>query len=362
MPSAESVSHEDLVLCACKDREYKTRDVIDAALWRSDLAQPWTLFLTRLEAEKQADESELDMDDDEIDAAAEAFRYERDLITAEETEQWLAARGLTLDDFSDYFGRRYWGMKLEGEVTAPDTPYPATSEELRRLFAAELIFSGDIDSLTTQLAWRLAAACDKSQTDAEALADEREQFLERHGIEAADLESWLAQLGRDTTWLSEMEAMEVAYQRRLDDVLVPHALKNELVTLRLPLTRFEIEVIELESRDAAREALFCVREDGMSMEEVAAESRYPFRVVNLLLEDLTPELQQVFVSVSPGEVLPPMPRGDGFELCRVINKIEPNAEDDSVKQRVEQRLLDRHFTDLSAKYVERRLGAIVASE
>ena len=43
------------------------------------------------------------------------------------------------------------------------------------------------------------------------------------------------------------------------------------MSLRLRLTRFEIERIELESRDAAKEALFCVREDGMSMEEVATE-------------------------------------------------------------------------------------------
>jgi len=360
MPSAESVSHEDLILCACKDREYKTRDVIDAGLWRGDLAQPWTVFLMRLESEKQADQSDMEMDEDVIDAAAEAFRYERDLITAEETEQWLAARGLTLDDFSDYFGRRYWGAKLQDEVTPPDTPYPSASEELRRLFAAELIFSGDIDVLTTRLTWRLAAACDEAQTDPEALAEEREQFLERQGIDAAGLDNWLEQLGRDAEWLSEMEAMESAFQRRVDAVLVPQAYKNEIVALRLPLTRFETEVIELESRDAAREAIFCVNEDGMSMEEVAAESRYPFRNVNFLLEDLPPELQQLFVSVSAGEVLQPMPRGDGFELCRVINKVEPDPEDEAVRDRVEQRLLDKHFTDLSAKYVERRLGAIIA--
>ena len=47
--------------------------------------------------------------DDAIDAAAQAFRYEHDLITAEETERWLADRGLTLSDFGDYFARRVLG-------------------------------------------------------------------------------------------------------------------------------------------------------------------------------------------------------------------------------------------------------------
>ncbi len=49
------------------------------------------------------------MDDAAVAAAAEAFRYEHDLITAEETERWLEKRALSLDDFTDYFVRQYWG-------------------------------------------------------------------------------------------------------------------------------------------------------------------------------------------------------------------------------------------------------------
>src|SRR5207253_3556760 len=124
-----------------------------------------------------------------------------------------------------------------------------------------------------------------------------------------------------------MLVMEAAYRQRCETLLVPQACQHELVALRLPLTRFETEMIELESRDAAQEALFCVTEDGMSMEEVATEGRYPYRRIDFLLEDLPADLQQLFLSVSPGELLDPMPRGDGFEVCRVIRKIEPDAED-----------------------------------
>ncbi len=75
-----------------------------------------------------------------------------------------------------------------------------------------------------------------------------------------------------------------------------------MLALRLPLTRFETEMIELESRDAAREALFCVREDGMSMEEVATEGGYPYRHADFILEDLPVDAQQRFLSVSAGDV------------------------------------------------------------
>jgi len=103
MPSTESVSHDDLIVCACGDQEYKARDAIHATLFRSELQSTWTDFLRRVEAERRADEMEMDFDGSALDSAAEVFRYEHDLITAEGTELWLAARGLTLDASGDYF-------------------------------------------------------------------------------------------------------------------------------------------------------------------------------------------------------------------------------------------------------------------
>jgi hypothetical protein len=134
------------------------------------------------------------------------------------------------------------------------------------------------------------------------------------------------------------------------------------MALRLRLTRFEIELIELESHDAAKEAQFCVREDGMAMEEVATEGRYPYRRADFLLEDLPADTQQKYLSVSPGDMLEPLPHGDGFELCRVIKKIEPQPDDPSVKSRIDQRLLDQYFSDLATKYTYPRLSVPVSME
>src|SRR5438067_476537 len=359
MPTTESVSHHDLVVCACGNHEYTARDAIDAAIFRGELDLEWKEFLHRVEAERRGDELDLDLDESTISSAAEAFRYEHDLITAEETEAWLANRALSFDDFSDYFTRDYYASTLHEDIVPDEIEYNSASPELRQLFVAELILSGELDEMTKELMWRLAAFCAEGEPTSDAISAQERQFLDRNGIESSQLANWLKGLGRDSKWFDEMLAIEAAYQTRCDTLLVPHARQRELVALRLPLTRFETEVIELESRDAASEALFCVTEDGMSMEEIAAEGRYPFRQVNFLLEDLPPELQPVFMSVSPGELVDPMPRGDGFELCRVIRKIEPNAEDPAVRERIEQRLLDRHFSDLSGRYVERRLGAVV---
>ena len=362
MPSTESVLHRDLIVCACGDQEYAARDAIDAALFRGELDVKWKEFLDEVEAEKRADELDLDLDESSISSAAEAFRYEYDLITTEETQRWLANRGLTLDDFTDYFARQYYANTLDEEIVPDEIEYSSASVELRESFLKELILSGELDRMTSDLMWRLAARCAGRESTPDAILAEKRKFLHRNGIESAQLANWLEQLNRDSQWLDEMLTIEAAYQKHRNTLLVPEARQRELMALRLPLTRFETEVVELESHDAVKEALFCVREDGMSMEEVATEGRYPYRRVDFVLEDLPVDAQHRFLSVSAGSVLEPSARGDGFELCRIIKKIEPHSDDPSVKSRIDQRLLDRHFSELTSKYTRRRFGTPIPTE
>jgi hypothetical protein len=362
MSSTESVTPHDVIVCACGPREYTARDSIDAAIFRGELEEKWQEFLCSVAAEERADELELELDESAISAAAEQFRYQYDLITAEEAEAWLANRGLTFDDFSAYFARQYCtGVVREGFV--PDeVGYTSAAPELRDLFVADLILSGVLEDMTTKLMWRLAARRAEKEPTAEEIAAENRKFFHRMKLQQAQISKWLKKLGRDSEWLNEMLAIEAAYRTHCDRAVVPEARQRELVTSRSYLTRFEVEMLELESSDAAREALFCVREDGMSMEEVATEGRYPYRRANFFLEELPEDEQQKYLSVSPGDLLKPIPHGDGFEVCRVMRKIEPQLDDPMVKSRLDQRLLDRYFSELTTKYTNRRLGAPVSVE
>lgn len=357
MGTTESISGLDLVVCACGEQEYTARDVIDAAIFRGDLDEKWRRFLHDVAAENRANELDLDVDESALAAAAEAFRYNHDLITAEETEAWLANRGLTFDDFSDYFTRRYYATTVSENVVPDTVEYYAASPELHQLFVGDLIMSGELERMISDLMWRLAAHCAEPELTSEVISTQERVFLERHKVKPTQLANCLKKFGRDSKWFNEMLAFEGAYGKRRDAVLVPLARQRELVTMRLQLTRVETEVIELESRDAAQEALFCVRDDGMSMEEVAAESRYPYRRVDFLLEDIPIDAQQRFLSVSAGTILEPTARGDGFELCRIINKTEPQPDDPTVQSRIDERLLERHFSELTSRYTERRLGS-----
>ena len=71
MPSTESVSHRDLIVCACGDQEYTARDAIDAAFFRGELDVKWKEFLETVGAKKRSEELDLDLDQATISSAVD---------------------------------------------------------------------------------------------------------------------------------------------------------------------------------------------------------------------------------------------------------------------------------------------------
>ena len=105
------------------------------------------------------DDEEDGPDDERLQAMSDQFRYERDLITAEETERWLEDRGLTLDDFNAHFLRHYWADTFERASRAGAPRLPLGARRLAGLSSiAELLLSGELDRMAQQLSWRFAAA------------------------------------------------------------------------------------------------------------------------------------------------------------------------------------------------------------
>ena len=353
-PSTPPLDSKIVFLCA--EQAYTVRDLIDAAHFRVEVEPVWNDLLRLVTAERRADVEELEFSDEAIDTAVEQFRYQRDLITAEETEKWLTDRGLTLADFSAHFVRHYWGEKWD-DIEPEAVDYFSAPNELRELLTTELILSGELDQMAQRLSWRVAAraAADDRPATPELIAEEEALFFERNGLAEDQLPGWLERLGREAEWFRNLLTMEAIHRRDCAALLSPQTRAHEIAALRLPLTRFEVETIELDSLDAAREALLCARDDGMSMEEVATEGRYPYRHPELLLEEIPEELQQKFLSAHPGDILEPIAHGDGFHLCRVVGKEEPDADDPVVQERAENRILDRHFADLTTRHIQWRL-------
>ncbi len=336
----------------CADRLVTVSEIIAAAYFRDELEPMWQRLLRAVAAEKKAAETDLEPDELTLQSVSEVFRYERDLITAEETEQWLTERGLTCDAFTDYFERRYWAEALGGEVEPARIEIFSAESELCDALTVDLFFSGEFDRLARGLSWRLAIqTASGAESDPALIAAERKRFAERWKLDGAARREWLATLGCDRPWLESMLKLEASYRQRCEALLADDAVKHELGNHRIDFTRVDAETIELESSDAAHEAFLCAREDAQPFEELAREGGYPYRLTCTMIADLPDELRQRFLCAVPGTVFEPMPRGDGFQLCRIVRKVEPSFVDDEIRSRVERHILQRHFSELAAKHI-----------
>ena len=63
----------------------------------------------------------------------------------------------------------------------------------------------------------------------------------------------------------------------------------------------------------------------------------------------------------PGRGAPPLVRGDGFQLCQLIKKSEPDLADARIRARVEQHLITQHFSELAARHIRWLLFPFPAS-
>jgi hypothetical protein len=352
MPVGQQITRESRVIFSRGERGFTAKEVVDCAVVRGEIDSLWNDFLRVAECNRLANERALELDDSALDSAAIAFRYKHDLITAEETERWLEDRGVSLTEFSEYFARQYWGRSYSGRVDPPKSSYETASPEVKDLFLVDLILSGSLDRMADRLSYRVAAQADEAGDNNASVGEERLRFLAAAKIDQADLADWLAQLGRDQEWLDETLAAEAVYERRVSQILTEQALQKELGPMQLNLTRFQLETVEVDSRDAAAEVVACVRNDGMEMSEVAEESRYPFHRGEVLLEDIPSEQQQRFLSVKAGTLFDPIPRGDAFEVWRVKTRTEPSLQDPVIRARLESRIIDRCFNELRSKHID----------
>ncbi len=354
----------DFFVFTATDKRFGAADIVDAAWFRGDLPPLWQAFLVGLAGERQAEAQGLEPESEALQTLSEEVRYQHDLITAEETETWLTSRNLTLDSLTAYVHRRFWSQQGVASSPAADIDYLSATPDVRGLFIEDLLFGGKLDVLARRLSWRMALPVEAAQSEpvqSNQLEVERARFFQRTASDPGKLSQSLAQLGRNGTWFEALLERESAFGGVCVQLRAPENRARTLATLRLPLTSFEVELMDLESADAVREACFCLNTDGLLLEELAAQERCRIERREVLLEEFPEELQQRFLSAENGQVLPLITGDERFQVCRILNKREPASSDEKVLARVDEALLAAHFENLVAKHIvwllERRTPA-----
>jgi hypothetical protein len=251
------------------EQDYRWADVLAAA-------RAWDQWD---EIERRAALRPSPASDEDVEQAGQAFRYDRNLLAAEEMEAWLEHWSLTVAD---------WTSWLRGE---PDV-------------WSEAVCSGALAELARDLAARTAAA-------------------EANGGAAGPVETNLEEMDEA---LSELTRRALANEDR-----------GRLLELRGPdWVRVVYSALAFAQPSMAREAAMCVREDGLNLAEVATRAGVELQRVDALVADIDSSLAKPLLSTPAGELAGPLEAGDEFVLLQLHEKIAPTLADPVIQGLLER--------------------------
>jgi hypothetical protein len=331
--------------------EYCWEDVVLAAeLWGD-----WVRLRERVREGvaclKRAEDEATPLSAEEIESAADEFRYARDLVAAEEMEEWLERWGLTAESWMDSIRstllRKKWSDKL-ADLVSEESP---TDEDVDARIQTEAVCSGELERLAFELAGRTAIHDGEekegskgpgSETDVAAIFEQFPSGLRGRGLPGISLDASRAKMER-------LARLEASYRRFCERAVTPEAVAAQIRSYQTDWTRLECDSVSFPELQAAREAALCVREDGGTLDHVAGDANREVRREQVYIEETEPDFRDQFLGAQKGELIGPVSRGDEFVLCLVREKVLPSGNDPRIAARAEeavvQRFVEREVND-----------------
>ena len=244
------------------------------------------------------------LDGPEFDAEQERFRRARRLLAADELVSWPRRRDVEVSAWRDY---------IRGEVLRRGFDSPIFDGYLGAGVWVHAICSGALDSAARELAARAAAA------------------------------GALGRLGAIATPLTEPDVAE------LDLVFIEfcgrsatgNAIEREVEKRRLDWLVLEWRWQAAADTDVLREAALCIRDDGMSFEEVAAQAGLEVQRDRMALEGVPTELHPHLLGATVGELLGPLAVGSDHWLIEVLDKRIASIDDPEVRAAAHEAVVSR---------------------
>ena len=301
-------------------QQYYWDDVIlSARLW-GDWADLEKELCGGIACLKRLDDVDEEIDPEELESAANDFRYERDLVTAEEAEAWLNHWNLSADAWMEYIQRFLLRRKWADQLAEIVARYPVRKKEIRSRLHAEAVCSGHLGRFARALAARASAYA--KAVEAGWIGEES------NGVEATD----------------RIRLLEASYQRFCDHVVDAQGIKHQVKSHRLDWIRFDCRYVLFSQEQIAREAALCVRDDGMQLAEVAANASIALHHAAVYLDEVEPSLRDRFLSAEKGALIGPLDWDHAFGLFLIEDKIIPTVEAPEIKQRAQETLLQSAVT------------------
>jgi len=259
-----------------------------------------------------------------VEEAAQEFRYARDLVSAQEMEDWLAVHEVSLREWMEHIRRQTARARTPLGLSALVARHPIDAEQLDAALRVDLICTGTGEDLAAELAGRAAAAAG-NPAPASVETDEPLPSRIPLGISPERAQERINHLARID------EGAEL-FRR---NAVTPEAIRREIGHHHTEWIRIDSRAIAFHDEAGAREAAMCMREDGLALDDVAAAAHATVAESRFYLDDLDPEVRPIFMAARPVEVLGPILFEGAHTLFRVVDKVMPSEKDPEILRRAE---------------------------
>jgi hypothetical protein len=320
------------------EREFIWEHVVLAAyLWAEIPALERRIAHGLAAQNRLADAGEPVLDDD-VEVASTRWRYERDLISADDLESWLSARELGLEEWLAYIRRSESAARSAARGSKRHAPAP---DEIGAVMFAEAMCSGTVGALTERLAGRTAifgrVTSEGRRSRAPAGAKLR-TALERvpRTVKQRGLFGMSA---ADSVQAAEMiAAMDVVFERFVKTLAAQKTLVREIESHALEWTRIGCRTLTFGSQAPAREAALLIREDGMPIAKAASVAKAKVVVDDVVLEDVGGPFKGRLLAAQPGDLVGPVEVEEGFAVTLVTERVPPSVDDREIRERARDRV------------------------
>jgi hypothetical protein len=297
--------------------EFSWADIIAHAAVHGRLAPLLDTTLERLNAAKASPHKD---DADGIQRAATATRYRLNLISAEETQRWLDACGLTLDDMAVYVVRI-----LAADGASEHTKSTTWPENFFASLWVDALFDNTLGSLAEPLALEALAAL-AGEPDTTATAEHQMAFTERcEGMEPQVKAVVTPRLERMAALYSSMEkfSAEQSYA----------SLSSALARHRTDTIQLTYSQLRYSHANVANEAYLCAIIDGAEFDELSERTKTSYTEHDIFAGDLNTTMQSTLISAQPGEIVK-VYGDDDYRLIMLNSKNDPDLEAAPVRSRL----------------------------
>lgn len=245
-----------------------------------------------------------------VKEAATTFRYAHNLISAQDVQTWLNAWDLTVEGWLSCLRGQLLRERWAGRLEQIGAAYPVSDEQVQAVLQTYAVCAGKFAAWAQKLAGRAAVT---------ALSG---------SLDASDLNP-----------RNLVARIETEFDRIRQQAVTPQRVAAKIADHQLDWIRFDCRYVWFPEERLAREASFCVREDGLTLDEVAHDAHGIVQHWDFYLDEVDAASRPHFLATRQGDWLGPVRLLEGFPLFAIERKQMPSSDDPCIRQRAEQAIV-----------------------